>query len=127
MAPCPASMESMKTPEFLEKRKQGPVFVMTVFPNGPFGMGRRLTLWFLYSLGVSLFAAYVTSRAVDPGAHYLTVFRFAGVTAFTGYSLALLQNSIWYGRNWGATFASMFDGLVYGLLTAGTFGWLWPR
>jgi hypothetical protein len=22
---------------------------------------------------------------------------------------------------------TMFDGLVYGLLTAGTFGWLWPR
>jgi hypothetical protein len=21
----------------------------------------------------------------------------------------------------------VFDGLVYGLVTAGTFGWLWPR
>jgi hypothetical protein len=42
-------------------------------------------------------------------------------------SLALLQNSIWYRRSWGTTFKSMFDGLVYGLLTAGTFGWLWPH
>jgi len=55
------------------------------------------------------------------------VFRFAGSTAFMGYSLALAQNSIWYRRNWGTTFKSMFDGLVYALLTAGTFGWLWPR
>ena len=44
-----------------------------------------------------------------------------------GYSLALLQNSIWYWRNWGATLRSVADGLLYGLLTAGTFGWLWPR
>jgi len=54
------------------------------------------------------------------------VFRFAGCAAFMGYSLALLQNSIWYKSNWGATIRSMIDGLVYGLLTAGTFGWLWP-
>ena len=46
--------------------------------------------------------------------------------AFSGYSLALLQNSIWYKRNWSATLRSVFDGLIYALLTAGIFGWLWP-
>ena len=76
---------------------------------------------------VSFFAAYIAGRAVGPGADYLTVFRFVGSTAFMGYSFALPQNSIWYKRNWGMTLKSMFDGLVYGLLTAGTFAWLWPR
>lgn len=71
--------------------------------------------------------AYIAGRALGSGANYLAVFRFAGASAFMGYSLALLQNSIWYNRNWGATVKSVFDGLVYGLLTAGTFGWLWPR
>ena len=66
-------------------------------------------------------------RALGPGAHYLSVFRFAGTVAFAGYSLGLLQNSIWYKRNWGTTARGMIDGLVYGLLTAGVFGWLWPR
>jgi hypothetical protein len=28
---------------------------------------------------------------------------------------------------WGATIKEVIDGLVYGLLTAGTFGWLWPH
>jgi hypothetical protein len=28
---------------------------------------------------------------------------------------------------WSMTFKEVIDGLVYGLLTAGTFGWLWPR
>ena len=51
----------------------------------------------------------------------------AGATAFLGYSLALIQESIWKGQTWGVTFKHVFDGLIYGLLTAGTFGWLWPR
>jgi hypothetical protein len=55
------------------------------------------------------------------------VFRFVGTAALLGYSLALAQHSIWYMRNWITTLKSMFDGLVYALLTAGTFGWLWPR
>jgi hypothetical protein len=75
---------------------------------------------------VSFFAAYIGGRALGPSADYLEVFRFTGCTAFIGYGLALLQNSIWYKRNWGATLKSVFDALVYGLLTAGAFGWLWP-
>jgi hypothetical protein len=55
------------------------------------------------------------------------VFRFAGATAFLGYSMALVQHSIWYKRNWTTTLRSMFDGLIFACLTAGTFGWLWPR
>ena len=65
-------------------------------------------------------------RALGPGASYLSVFRFAGATAFAGYGLALLQGSIWWGRKWSATVKSVFDALVYALVTAGTFGWLWP-
>ena len=39
---------------------------------------------------------------------------------------AVFQHSIWYHWRWGTTFVSVFDGLIYALLTAGTFGWLWP-
>ena len=90
-------------------------------------MTKELILWFLYAIVVGVFAAYIAGRALQPGSHYLQVFRFAGCTAFIGYSLALAQQSIWSGRNWGTTIKSMIDGLLYGLLTAGTFGWLWPR
>jgi hypothetical protein len=34
--------------------------------------------------------------------------------------------SIWYHRSWGTTLRYTVDGLVYALLTAGIFGWLWP-
>ena len=125
--PCPGSPEAMKSPEFIERMTKGPVAFMTVMPSGPPAMGMQLVLWFLYCIVVGIFAAYVAGRALAPGAEYLAVFRFAGTTAFAGYALALLQNSIWYKRAWSTTLKSTFDGLVYALLTAGAFGWLWPR
>jgi hypothetical protein len=127
VVPHAGSPAGMKHPEFVEKMKKGPVVFMTLAPGGPPSMGKSLLLWFLYSIVVSVFAAYIAGRALAPGAHYLEVFRFAGCSAFMAYSLALPQNSIWYKRNWRMTLKAMFDGLVYGLLTAGTFGWLWPR
>ena len=125
--PHPASMKDMRSPAFLEKRAKGPVLFMTVVPGGPMSMGPSLMLWFLFSVVVSLFAAYIASRALGPGAPYLDVFRFAGTTAFLGYSMGFVPQSIWYRRSWVTTIKSMIDGLLYGLLTAGTLGWLWPR
>jgi hypothetical protein len=125
--PKPGSMADMKSPEFQEKMKEGPVALMTVMPNGPSTMGTSLLLWFLFSLLVSAYTAYVTGHALPPGAGYRAVFRIAGCVAFAGYALALIPDSIWYKRSWGTTLRSLFDGLIYGLLTAGTFGWLWPR
>ena len=124
--PYAGSTDAMKTPEFIEKVTKGPVAFVTVLENGPFAMGKSLVQWFVYCLVVGVFAAYVAGHALDPGAEYRPVFRFVGAVAFTGYALALLQDSIWYRRNWAATLKSVFDGLVYALLTAGTFGWLWP-
>jgi hypothetical protein len=43
------------------------------------------------------------------------------------YGLGPVVNSIWKGQPWSVTLKEIFDGLVYGMLTAGTFGWLWPR
>lgn len=127
MLPRPSSREEMRSAEFAEKMTKGPVMMLTVFPNGPVAMGRNLALWFVYAVVVSVFAAYVAGRALPPGANYLRVFRFAGVTAFLGYTAALWQMSIWYRRAWSTTIKATVDGLIYALLSAGFFGWLWPR
>jgi hypothetical protein len=127
MLPCPASAAERRAPEFVEKLKRGPVMFVTVLPNGPAAMGKSLVQWFLYCLVVGVFAGYVAGRALPPGTPYLQVFRFAGTVAFVGYALALWPLSIWYRRAWTTTLKATVDGLVYGLLTAGTFGWLWPR
>ena len=127
MVPRPSSMQEMRSPEFLEKMKKGPVMMLTVIPNGPPSMGKPLVLWFLYCAVVGLFAAYVAGRALPVGVPYLRVFQLVGATAFLAYAAALWQTSIWYRRAWSTTIKATIDGLVYALLTAGTFGWLWPR
>jgi hypothetical protein len=126
MAPRAASMADMKSPEFLEKMKRGPVVAATFFPLGQWSMGPLLFQWFLFSVLISIFAAYVAGRTLASGTAYIEVMRIAGTVAFAGYSLAYIPASIWYRRKWSTTFKNLFDGLVYGLLTGGTFGWLWP-
>jgi len=127
MIPRAASTQDMKSPEFMAKMSEGPVMVVTVMPNGPWSMGKNLAQWFVYSVVVGVFAAYVAGTALPPGAPYPRVFQLVGVTAFIGYALALWQLSIWYRRDWMTTIKSNVDGLIYALLTAGTFGWLWPH
>ncbi len=125
--PQATSMEDMKSAGYAEKIKKGPVLVLTVRPNEMWNMGQTLGLWFLYSVVVGFFAAYIAGRALPEGAHYLQVFRFVGASAFMGYTFSLWQFSIWYGRSWKTTIKATLDGLLYALLTAGVFGWLWPR
>ena len=127
MVPRTMGTTEMRSPEFQQKLKEGPVMMITVRNSGPFSMTSNLILWFIYSVVVGIFAAYITGRALPPGAMYLHVFRFAGATAFIGYSVALWQMSIWWSRSWMMTLKSTIDGLIYGLVTAGFFGWLWPR
>ncbi|HEU4989471.1 MAG TPA: hypothetical protein VFT41_06800 [Gemmatimonadaceae bacterium] len=127
MLPKPQSMADLKSPDFKQKLERGPKVVMTVMPNGAGGMGTSLVQWFIYLLVVSAFSGYIAGRALPAGANYLQVFRFAGASAFLAYSLALWQMSIWWRRSWTITIKSTIDGLLFALLTAGTFGWLWPR
>jgi hypothetical protein len=126
MMPRPSSRAEMTSPAFQEKFRRGPVVMMTVMPS-EMSMGRNLALWFVYCVAVGVCAAYIAGRALPPGTPYLRVFRFAGATAFIGYTLALWQLSIWYRRAWATTIKANVDGLIYACLTAGAFGWLWPR
>lgn len=127
MVPRAGSMEAMKSPEFQAKFKQGPVFTATFMPPGDMSMGKQLGMWFAYSLVVSAICAYLAHKVLPWGASYRTVFRVTSVVAFCSYSMALLQYSIWYRRNWMTTMRSVIDGLAYALLTGGTFGWLWLK
>jgi hypothetical protein len=125
--PRPTSMADLRSEAFQEKVRKGPHFMLSVLPNRMIPMGGPLVLWFLYSVVIGVFAGYVAGRALPPGSPYLQVFRFAGVAAFLGYAGALWQATIWFRKSWKTTLRATLDGLLYGLLTAGAFGWLWPR
>jgi hypothetical protein len=119
--------QSMKDPAMLEKFKQGPVGLAFIRKPGMPTMGPLLVQWFIYQIVVSLFAGYVASAVLPAGTPYLKVFQIVGTVAFVAYAAARAQSAIWQGEPWAATVKDMIDGLIYGLITAGVFGWLWPK
>ena len=126
MFPFSGSMKDMGTPEMIEKYKQGPVAWLTVLPNGPMAIGKSLFQWFVYTVVLGCVIAYVATLAMSRGADFMVVFRLTGAVAMLAYAFSALPESIWKGQSWGVTLKFVFDGVVYGLVTAGTFGWLWP-
>jgi hypothetical protein len=127
VAPRPAGMKEVGTPEFREKRLRGPNVMMNVLPNIQGGMGRQLGLWFVYSFVIALFAAYITSRAVGIDADRRVVFKFVAAITFAAYAFGHWQESIWYSRSWITTIKATVDGVLYGCVTAAALAWFWPR
>src|SRR4029434_5319234 len=133
VAPGPAyffpycSFKEMKSAPVIEKMKRGPVGFFTVLPSGPPAMGKNLAQWFLYCLVISIFAAYLSGRLLAPGTAFLQVVRVVGTVAWLGYGAAHAQESIWSGRSLLVTLKHLFDSVIFALLTAGTFAWLWPK
>lgn len=127
MFPCGESMKDWDSPEMKAKRDKGPLGILTVVGPDGFNMGKSLGLWFAYTVLIGILVAYVGWHSLGAGAHYRTVFRVVGTAALLGYAIGYLHNSIWKGESWTTTAKMMFDGLLYTLVTAGTFGWLWPE
>jgi hypothetical protein len=127
MVPNCSDSAEMRTPEFQDKLKKGPVLMLTVMPNGMMNMGKSLALWFVYLAVVSSLTAYILFHTLPVGASHRNVIRIAGVASFLGYAPALCQMSIWYRRSWLTTIKATIDGVAYAAVTAGTFAWLWPR
>lgn len=124
--PRPPTRAGLKDPAFLEKMKQGPSGLLHMLAPevGP-SPGKLLT-HFIYCVVVGVFVAYLAASTLPAGEEYLSVFRVVGTAALLAWSGGVFLHAIWYGWSWGAAWRHAFDGLVYALLTAGVFGWLWP-
>lgn len=124
--PHAADREAMASAEYVDISTRGPVGFLTVVESGPPSVGKQLGQWFVYLVVAATLVAYASGLALPAGAPYMDVFRIVSSTAFLAFVVGLWQQPIWYGRSWSMTFKSTLDGLVYALLTAGVFGWLWP-
>jgi hypothetical protein len=122
-------MSELSNPEMVKKFEDGPVGLLTMRSSGSPSamMNKSLMGWFVFCLWAAALVAYVTSRTLDSGTPYLQIFRVAGVTAFLIFAGSAPVESIWRGRKWSTTIKEMFDGLLYSLLTAGSFAGFWPE
>lgn len=107
---------------------EGPSGMLTIV-NGAsmLNMGPMMMKSLVFNIVVAFFAAYVAHHALASGAEYLKVFQVVGSVGFMAYAFGSVPDSIWFGKPWKSWFLHAADSLVYGLLMAGTFGWLWPR
>ena len=125
--PYSPSMKELETSAMQEKFRQGPVGMLTLRPSGRPKIAPSLVQWFLFSLVVSGFAACVAGRGLASGTPYMEVFCLVATAAFMAYGVGQIVDSIWKAVPWSNTVRALIDGLIYSLVTAGTFGWLWPR
>jgi hypothetical protein len=124
--PYARDFKEMQSPEFARKL-EGPMGVLTLQRSGSPDMSKPMVLQLVYFLGVSVIVAYLARRTLGPGARHLVVFKVTGTAAILAYVGALFPSSIWWGRPWSTTCKDAVDGVVYGLVTAALFAWLWPR
>ncbi len=122
---CP-DRAALSNPEMKKRYEAGPHGVLTVWPGVP-RMGLKMGYTFIFFIVAGIFVAYITAHAAPRGAEYLSVFRISGTAAVMAYCLAFIPNAIWFGKSARSVVMDVIDGMAYGLLTAGIFGWLWPE
>lgn len=118
----------LSSDEFKAKWAAGPHGLLRMYPR-PHNMVRNLVLTFLFYILVGVFVAYICTLALVPDVEtytYLHVFQVAGTAAIMAYCFGGIPQAIWFGTTWGEFLGNLADGVVYGLLTAGVFGWLYP-
>ncbi len=126
MFPYCASSKDMKSEEFKQRWKAGPRGTLCVW-SGTGSMGLNMLWVFVFYLVVGIFVGYLTALACEPGTEYMTVFRVAGTAAIMAHTLASFPHSIWFRTPARAILTNLVDGIVFGLLTAGTFAALCPE
>ncbi|MCK7594178.1 hypothetical protein [Pseudomarimonas salicorniae] len=124
--PYCVDMSQMGDPAMQQRFKDGPVAFVAVFPNGMPNMGKLVGQQFLHFLFGCALIAWIASLAIAPGTAYLGVFQFIAPIAFLTFGWASIPYSIWYGHTWSTTAKYLFDALIYALVIAGSFAWLWP-
>ncbi len=128
MVPCPTSHAAFKDPAFLEKFKAGPRAMMTVLPGGPITMAPQLVQWFLYAHRrrhhgrVHLRPRARPWSALPPASSGSRARPPSTATASRSSRRPSGTRSPG-GRRSGACSTAWSTRLV----TAGFFGWLWPR
>ena len=110
-----------------KKFREGPIGYVTVRPPGPPTMGKQLSLWFIYAIAIAAIAGCLTLGAYPMGrgsAH--AAGHMVGLISFLAYVGGSVQMGIWMGKPWLSVAKDALDGLIYGIISALVFWWLWP-
>ncbi|MEZ5465468.1 MAG: hypothetical protein R3F22_09665 [Lysobacteraceae bacterium] len=124
--PYCADMKDMQGEAMQAKLREGPVAFLTVRPSGPVSMGKPLLQWFLLNIVVAAVGGMLAWQYVGPGGNGHAAGHLVGVLALGVYALGGFQEGIWMGRRWSSVLLHALDGVIYAIIVALVFMWLWP-
>jgi len=117
------------TPEKRDELKKLPMGLLILRNPNRFNFGATIAGYFIYTLFISAVVGYLAGILMGPGQPYARVFRVVATAAMLAWSFGAghISDSLWYGKPWSITIKTIIDGVLYGLLMGGVFGWLWPK
>lgn len=104
------------------KFREGPVGKLMLRKPGAMSVGPMLLQWFLLNVFVAFVAACAAMGA--NGGHHAA--HIAGLATLLAYGAGSVSEAIWMGKPWAATLKDLLDALIYAVVTALVFCWLWP-
>lgn len=122
MFPGCGSAEEMKSEVYTKKWETGPCGVLSVYPR--ISMGKNLSLTFLYFLAINFCLAYLATLALQPGAEFMTVFRFVSTAGVMTFLAAIVQHSIWFHCR---IVGHVVESIAYAAISGSIFAAMWPK
>ena len=122
MFPGCDSPEEMKSEAYTKKWEAGPCGVLSVYPK--VNMARNLGLTFLYFLAVNFCLAYLATLALQPGDHFMAVFRFVSTAGLITFLAAIVQHAIWFHSR---IVGHILESFAYAAISGAIFAAMWPN
>ncbi|HMB58174.1 MAG TPA: hypothetical protein VKM35_13325 [Arenimonas sp.] len=122
---CP-DMKAMQGEEIQKKFREGPIGFLTLRQPGPPTIGGALIKWFLYTVLIAAIGGAVALQTYGLHSHSHHAGHLVGVLSLLAYAGGSVQHGIWKGVPWAAVAKDILDGLIYAIISALTFWWLWP-
>lgn len=124
--PYCTSMKEMAAEDMQAKFRDGPVALITLRRNGQMNMGATLGLWFVLNLVFATASAAIALQVYGLGGEHHAIAHLGALVTLFAYIGGSLQQGIWMGKPWSAVLKDLLDGLIYAVVTACAFHWLWP-
>lgn len=125
MYPNCATSKEMQSDEFKARWKSGPWGTLNVMGSAPNFPMNLLKCFISYTV-IAAMCAYLAGLALAPGAEYMEVFRVVGTAGILGFCMGSFAGDFFLGKPTRFIITSFIDGVIFALITAGVFAWLWP-
>ncbi len=125
MYPNCADPKDMKSDAFQARWKSGPWGMITVRGSAP-NFPINLLKCFISYIVIAAMCGYLAGIGLAPGAEYMDVFRVVGTAGILGFCMGSFAGDFFLGKPNRFIITSFIDGVIFALITAGVFAWLWP-